>query len=47
MSVDGEPAVVAAISRAEPYPSCSKASHLLLASLRIDEGFMAQVGSSL
>ncbi|GIK50377.1 MAG: diguanylate cyclase [Alphaproteobacteria bacterium] len=49
MSVDGEPAVVAAISIVPNlYPELLEGEpHLLLSIVRIDEGFMAQVGSSL
>lgn len=49
MSVDGEPAVVAAISSVPNlYPELLEGEpHLLLSIVRIDEGFMAQVGSSL
>ncbi|MBC7767192.1 MAG: EAL domain-containing protein [Phycisphaerales bacterium] len=49
MSVDGEPAVVAAISIVPNLdPNLLQGEpHLLLSVVRIDEGFMAQVGSSL
>ena len=49
MSVDGEPAVVAAISIVPNLdPELLQGEpHLLLSIVRVDEGFMAQVGSSL
>ncbi len=49
MSVDGEPAVVAAITIVPNLDAnlLQGEPHLLLSVVRIDEGFMAQVGNSL
>ncbi|HYD88236.1 MAG TPA: EAL domain-containing protein [Vitreimonas sp.] len=49
MSVDGEPAVVAAISIVPNLDAnlLDGEPHLLLSIVRVDQGFMAQVGSSL